>query len=406
MAISPLLILADDLTGAADTAARCCGVGLPALIYLQPPRPPLTPGVTAFTSDSRHLPPGAAAARVQELARPLQGQPGRWYKKIDSTLRGNIGSEIDALLDLLALPCAIVCPSFPAQGRGLEDGYLVAPNLPPRSLHLPSLLQEQSRRRIEAIPLATVRSGDFEEELAKALVRGAQLLVVDALADADLAQILMAVAAVIPEALLCGSAGLVGILAESMAGREAAGLTASSTACLAEDSSHEAREGVQVVLVVGSGSEMAHRQVEHLCSEEEVARLLLDSDSPTLAADDLPDRLPRLCLFHLPQPTPGAPLEGPLARRYAEQLGAAAVAFIEKSEPSLLILTGGDTAVSVLGRLGIDRLQVVAELLPGMPLCEGSANDGCSYRVIMKPGSFGDERTLVRLLALAGERGA
>jgi D-threonate/D-erythronate kinase len=405
MTISPLLILADDLTGAADTAARCCGVGLPALIYLQPPRPPLPPGVTAFTSDSRHLTAGAAAAQVQELARPLRGQPGRWYKKIDSTLRGNIGSEVDALLDLLEVPCAVVCPAFPAQGRGLEDGYLVAPGLPPRSLHLPTLLQEQSRRRVEAIPLATVRSGGLEGDLARALVRGAQLLAIDALSDADLAQILGAVAAVVPKALLCGSAGLVGVLAESMAGREAAGITASSTAWPAEDNGHhqQAQEGVQAVLVVGSGSGMAHRQVEFLCGEEEVTCLLLGGDAPTITADELPNRLPRLCLFHLPRPAPDAPLEGPLARRYAEQLGAAAVAFIEKTQPSLLILTGGDTAVSVLGRLGIDRLQVVAELLPGMPLCTGTTKGGRSYRVIMKPGSFGDERTLVELLALVGK---
>jgi D-threonate/D-erythronate kinase len=390
MPMLPLLILADDLTGAADSAARCRGAGLPAEIYLQPPRPPLVSGVTAFTSDSRHLLPTEAAARVQDLARPLQHQEARWYKKIDSTLRGNIGSELDALLDLLALPCALVCPAFPAQGRGLEDGYLVAPNLPPRSLHLPSILEAQSRRVVEAIPLAVVRGGLLAERLADALARGAQLLVVDALADEDLREILVAVQAVTPAALLCGSAGLVGVLAESAI---AAGPAVEDRGFIDEQA-----EVSGVLVVVGSGSEIAHRQMESLCSQETVTRLVLGSDSPLIPADKFPAHPQRLCLLHLPQPTPGAVLDGPLARRYAERLGEAAVAFIEKMQPSLLILTGGDTAVSVLGRLGIDKLQVVSELLPGMPLCTGTTKGGRSYRVIMKPGSFGDEKTLVELL--------
>jgi uncharacterized protein YgbK (DUF1537 family) len=70
-----LLILADDLTGAADCAARCRNAGMPASIALQDPTPPLPTGALAFTSDSRHLPPDAAARRVRILVTGLHDMP-------------------------------------------------------------------------------------------------------------------------------------------------------------------------------------------------------------------------------------------------------------------------------------------------------------------------------------------
>jgi uncharacterized protein YgbK (DUF1537 family) len=62
---------------------------------------------------------------------------------------------------------------------------------------------------------------------------------------------------------------------------------------------------------------------------------------------------------------------------------------------------GGDTAISVLARLGIQRLTVLRELLPGMPLTCGVDAAGVSHFVIMKAGSHGDETTLATLVARA-----
>ena len=90
-----LKILADDLTGAADTAARCRHFGMPATIFLDIPELPLPPGALAFTSDSRHLPADEAARQARNTAARLPRLNAQWYKKIDSTLRGNIGSELD-----------------------------------------------------------------------------------------------------------------------------------------------------------------------------------------------------------------------------------------------------------------------------------------------------------------------
>lgn len=382
--MKPLLVLADDLTGAADCAARCRHGGLHATIYLQLPQPSLPAGVIAFTSDSRHLSPTEAIRRIEEVAAPLASIDARWYKKIDSTLRGNLGEEIDALLTLLGLPCAVICPAFPAQGRGLENGYLIAPGLPASSISLPRRLAEGSSRPVEAIPLNAVRGEGLAARFDAAIARGSQLLAVDARADADLSQILDAVEAALPDALLCGSAGWLGALALRLGqhGPPAGKLVI-----------HRARN-LRAVLVVGSGSEMAHRQIETFCAARRVTRLIVDPAHGSAA--DLDPSHPTL--IQLPPPAPGAILDGPMARRWAEDLAAAAIPLIEQIEPQLLILSGGDTAFSVLARLGIDRLTVLVELLPGMPLCCGESSAGRSFFVIMKPGSFGDSETFLTLL--------
>jgi uncharacterized protein YgbK (DUF1537 family) len=385
LSMKPLLVLADDLTGAADSAARCHHGGLSATIYLGPPQPPLPTGVISFTSDSRHLPPTAAARRVETVVAPLVGMDARWYKKIDSTLRGNLGEELDTLFDLLDFPCAVVCPAFPAQRRGLADGFLVAPGLPASLISLPQRLREGSRRPVEAIPLAMVRADGLAAHLRAATARGSQLLTVDALTDNDLHHVLDAVESTLPDALLCGSAGLIGALA----------LRQSQTVASITRSVAQRQGDLRSLLVVGSGSEMAHRQIVALCTAHTVTRLIVDPDHSSSV--DL-DSISPISLIHLPLPAPDAILDGPMARRWAEELAAIAISLIERSKPELLILSGGDTAVHVLTRLGIDRLTVLAELLPGMPLCRGLSSTGGRYSIILKPGSFGDDETFLSLL--------
>src|SRR5688572_9723585 len=125
MSVPKLVILADDLTGAADSAARCVQAGLSAQIWLEPSPQVTHADVVALSTDSRFLPPEEAQQRVTECLAALTAWSGAtWYKKIDSTLRGNIGAEIDAMLAALSNSVAMICPSFPAQGRGLEGGKL------------------------------------------------------------------------------------------------------------------------------------------------------------------------------------------------------------------------------------------------------------------------------------------
>lgn len=402
-----LKILADDLTGAADTAARCRRFGLPATIFLDSPEMPLPQGALAFTSDSRHLTADAAAKSARKTAASLPALDARWYKKIDSTLRGNVGSELDALLELVDAPAAIVCPAFPAQRRWLRNGILTAPDFGVPAIHLPSLLREQSRHPVAALSIDEVRGVALATRL-KRLMRmrdsctgqGRLVIAVDAITDDDLDRLVKAQEEALPGALLCGSAGLVGALVRREAAKETFPALPVGRICTA---------GQTVLLVAGSGSEVAHRQIAHLlrCGDDNpqlgTSRLIVLPETDSAAAASLNPTRP-IWLLQQPQPQPNAVLDGPEARRRADHLARVGAAALARRPADVLLLVGGDTAMLFLRQLGAARLKVEQELLPGMPLCSGVI-DGRSTLIAIKPGRFGEEGTLVDLLGRVGLSG-
>lgn len=395
-----LKILADDLTGAADSAARCRRFGLPATIFVDIPNLALPPGALAFTSDSRHLTAEAAAKQTRKTAASLPAPDGLWYKKIDSTLRGNIGSEVDALLDLVDAPAAVVCPAFPAQGRGLRGGILTAPNLEPGVVHLPSLLREESRHPVGALTLAQVRGGDLAGNMQRLIqardgitAKERIVIAVDAITDDDLDRVVRAQQEGLPEALLCGSAGLVGALARRVGTEKGfPGLPAERLR----------PAGRSVLAVVGSGSDVAHRQIAFLlrtgrqAPHQAASRLIVVPETEAEATATLDPDQP-VWLLQQPRPQPGTVLEGTEARQRAEHLGRVSAAALARRPVDLLLLVGGDTAMPILKGLGVARLSVEEELLPGMPLCSADIN-GRQMLVVLKPGHFGEEGTLVALM--------
>jgi uncharacterized protein YgbK (DUF1537 family) len=105
-------------------------------------------------------------------------------------------------------------------------------------------------------------------------------------------------------------------------------------------------------------------------------------------------------LLHLPPPTTATALEGPTARAHAAALATVAAAFVARLAPPTILVVGGDTAVHLLQQLRMRRLQVLCELLPGMPLTSGLTEAGQAYQLILKAGNHGDETTLAQLWKL------
>lgn len=396
---SSLLILADDITGAADCAARCKQAGLPATILVGTPPRTLPAGAVSFSSDSRFLPPSAAAASVQRLFMRVQTEGGvhppiTWYKKIDSTLRGNIGAELAALLAVApAASCAVVSPAFPAQGRGLVDGYLVYEQAPAQSAHLPSLIRQQTDLPQALIHLDLVRAGvaQLAATLTAHAAAGVQIFVADAITEADLVTIYTATRQALPHAFYCGSAGLIGVIATASVAAQADRAPAAPSTSL--------QIAHPLVAVVGSGSRMAHRQLAQLRLQTSVDCYAVDPQQPDGRLSARTGRGGDL-VIHLPPPAENANLEGETARHYAALLAREAYHQIQQRHPQTLLLVGGDTSIHLLQLLGIQALTVEAEVLPGMPLTIGQSTDGQRYQVILKAGNHGDDQTLVTLLAL------
>src|SRR2546428_804630 len=213
----PLTIVADDLTGACDTGALFAARGpVPVTVW---PDPPLRAPVSVVDTESRALDPADAARRVTAVARNVARS--RFFKKIDSTLRGPIGAEVDALLRATSCPTALVCPALPAEHRVVVERVLIVGAVPvaetavaedptfPRAAgtsNVVDLLRPQLDRPLAWIPLGRVREGG--SPLVARLVRLAGMVIVaDAETDADLDTLIEAVLELAPPPLLLGAAG-------------------------------------------------------------------------------------------------------------------------------------------------------------------------------------------------------
>jgi uncharacterized protein YgbK (DUF1537 family) len=220
--------------------------------------------------------------------------------------------------------------------------------------------------------------------LDRRIEQGETLLVVDALTDSDLESIVDATRA--GDVLLCGSAGMVKPLTARLPTQESGVRRTPSLVAPGP-----------ILAVVGSGSEIAHAQVGQVASAGAMRVRTLNKSWHEV------DLVGAQChpvgdwLLHLAPPPSGASLEGAVARAEAARLADLTFAAVDRLQPAVLLVVGGDTSTYVLRRLGIERLAVAEELLPGVALTFSAGRNEERRAVVLKPGNFGDVDTLVTL---------
>jgi uncharacterized protein YgbK (DUF1537 family) len=328
-----LTIVADDLTGACDSGALFAGKG-PVTVTVWPRSAPDAP-VRVVDTESRRLRSSAAADRVRAVA--ADGR-GRWFKKIDSTLRGPIGAEVEALVDVVAAPGALVCPAFPAQGRVVRERELLVHGEARSSVV--KLLRPQLRAPIAWIPLAQVRAG--VAALAERIGRFAgTVAVADAETDDDLAALVEAALEHEPSPLLVGAAGLAGALARRL------GLLAERPAM------PRARRWL---VLVGSRHPVSRRQADE--ARRAGLRVLT---------------------------TPETDARGAAAAVVARE----ARGLLEAGAVDLVAVTGGATALALFEALAAEGIDLVGAPREGLALGHLRAPRFPALPIVTKAGGFG-----------------
>ncbi|MCD5972921.1 four-carbon acid sugar kinase family protein [Pseudomonas quasicaspiana] len=389
--LSGLLIIADDLSGAADCAAGFAK-RLSTEIVLDTETASSTAAVVAVDVDSRRLDPGTAAKANSAVLQQRQYANRALYKKIDSTLRGNVASEIAALQALRGL--AIVAPAFPAMGRTTQDsvqlinGISVALSDVWRNENLQgtgNLLESLSAEglRCVSINLDTLRDETaLSNALDQALRSNVQALICDALTDTDLQRLARATAPLYRQLFWVGSAGLAHHLPEAL------GLPASG------DMNVQGRS--PVLTVIGSMSQHSQQQARTLA--EHSGCFCLEIDAATLLDPSRHEQREQLITLLYLRLAKGEDSLLTLSQEerdpsVAAQLSSALAAWLEPviAVTGSLIATGGETARAILTAAGIGRLEVQGELAPGVVLSRTETG----LNVVTKAGAFGQPDTLL-----------
>lgn len=398
-------IIADDLTGACDTALGLHGAGHQALVALRGAALLPDAAAVALDADSRDLPLDEAYARTRRGAELLlaAGAP-LLYKKVDSTLRGAVGRELDALLAATAAEAVVLAPAFPAAGRLVRAGRLLvagtpldatpfATGLPLRSAVVAEVVAATAHSTVAGLAISPALAGPaaLRAALQQGIDLGARILIVDATTDADLAT-LAAVLVGRPHWLAAGSAGLAeqlaALLPRSQPAAPSAQIRAAGPVLALVGSRHPvARAGLAALGARMLVLELDGRALLGPTGEHEVA-MAAATLGQWLAAG-------RHAALTLAPPSAERPDDPSAARDVATRL-AQVVATLPVRLGGL-IATGGSTAAAALAALGTTSLAVLGGVEPGVPLLQ--ASDGPKgLLVVTKAGGFGNSLTLVRAL--------
>lgn len=425
---TPVLVIADDFTGANDAGSGLAQAGarVHVLFSSEDLLDTSVADVWVISTDSRAVSAEEAAGRTAAVVRQHETfvRQGWLFKKIDSTLRGNIGAEVRAALAASGKKRALIVPAVPRLGRVTRNGkvevngvalidteYASDPKTPVISARILTQLEIDGSE----IDLATLRSDRFPARLAEQ--QG--VLVIDAEQESDIALILAAAAQLDETPLLVGAAGLSDALGAQLSVHCRTGSLEKQSDALS------ACAAAPVLAVIGSMSVSAQQQIAQLAAQRDIT--LVDVDIRQLFAQPCwPERaswaeqaaaalragrhtvirtcqradqrheIDALCQQH--QMT-----RQQLGEAICQFLGELTLTLCRTQRPAGLYLSGGDVAIAVaqaLGASGFHIQGIVAGCVPhGLLL-----NSEFTLPVMTKAGGFGDENTLVAAIRFIEEK--
>jgi uncharacterized protein YgbK (DUF1537 family) len=410
-------IIADDLSSATDCGAQVVRSDLSVVVPLRGyslPTQSHTAQVISIDTDSRSLTADLAYSKVQAATQQLVADG--WthiFKSVDSTLRGNIGAEIEAVMDVVQPDCAVIAPAFPKYGRTTVNGvqYLhgrplhetefgTDPTAPVRDANIARRLGEGITRKAGRLTLQQLRSGFAEIKMAVQGLReqGIELIVVDIAEQEDLERICRALAETEMRIVWVGSTGLAEFVPLAF------GL---SSAAYTSHQNHKI-DSRPALALVGSASETTREQLRFAQINHELNIIPLDpahvlqndsseveeANSKLRAAIEVGQDVALVVRSSREEIAAtqqlGAALNlsaAQVAQQIVDALAKLACRFIYENRISGIVATGGDTANALCNALGAQALEILGEVEAGIPIMRVLGEQ--SLPLVTKAGGFG-----------------
>ncbi len=419
-------IIADDLTGANDTALQFYNQGAKTKILLdsgyKPERKDITE-VWAISSESRNCNVEESLKRVEKSVRTFADNFSfeYYYKKIDSTLRGHIALETLVMLDILEYDAAIIIPAFPQEGRITVGGYhllkgipigrteiAMDPHSPILESHIPTLLKSQLNENqkdiIGTLDLKTVMNGagPILIKINELINEGKKLIVADSTSITDIEQIALAVQKCDKKLLPAGTA---------------AGAQVFGKFWLADIESE--REILKLpklpkLIISGTATQITAEQIRKLEQSDdynnvnfiplEVRDILCGID------DELVSRIVQnlksgvtVCIHtsHLLTNFDGFSDDSDMAELTKEKFSSMITDYLAEltkqvlSEiKTVLITLGGETSYKCCSKIDSRMLRLMDEVAPAISICL----DYNGQWIVTKSGNLGKSKTLIEIL--------
>lgn len=419
-------IIADDLTGANDTALQFHQRGANTKILLDSdctPKVKAGTEVWALSSESRNVPSEEALARLEKAVKTFQENFtfDYYYKKIDSTLRGHIALETLRMVELLEYDAAIIIPAFPQEGRITVGGYHLAkgvpigrteiaidPHSPITESHVPTLLRSQLKEAdaelVGTIDLRTVMmgAGPVLMRINDLIKAGKKLIVADATSITDIEQIVLAINKCEKKILPTGTAATAQVISKYwLAGieKESVSLSVGTFPRLIVSGTATQITANQIVKLEQSDDfenvnfiPLETKDILEGVKDELVERILTNLKSGVTVCVHTSNLIANFDGFS--EDSFNAELtKEKLAGMITDYLAELTKAVTDRIEV-ILITLGGETSYKCCKAINSNELKLVDEAAPAISIC----SDINRKWIITKSGNLGNSNTLIEIL--------
>lgn len=419
-------IIADDLTGADDTALQFHLRGANTQILLDPeilPENKKSTQVWAIPTETRNIDAHTAYERVKQATKILSESLGveYFYKKMDSTLRGHIAVEALAMLEVLEWDAAVIIPAFPQEGRTTIGGYHLLrgipiertefardPRFPIYESHIPTILKNELQNQqddiVDLIELKTVikGAGPILKKMNELIEKGVKLIVVDAISVTDIEQVVLAMEKSAHNILPCGSAGCAQVLGNIW---------------LPEMENHQQEKTIPSIpklVVSGSATQSTAAQILKLQDDDDIDNTyfinLKMEDILEGVNDEIVQRVSEnlikdnVVVVHTSDLTVDSKIisqilfDNELSKnQFISKIGDYLACLTKKvlfNRDAILITIGGETSFRCCRAINSNSLQIIDAICPAIPLCL----DTKAQWIVTKSGNLGNSNTLIDIL--------
>ena len=427
--------VADDLTGATTTGVLLARSKARTAVFFNEEAAEKTEGIDELdailiSSNSRPLPANEAYDKVKSATIALKKMGVEYFsKRIDTTLRGGVGVEIDAMLDQMKEgTVAVVVPAMPQSRRILVGGYSVIDGValintpvaqdvrtPVKENYIPRLLDGQTRRKVGLVTLDKVLAGEevIEEALAEQKKAGCEVIVVDGITLEDVENIAKACINLRWDVVAVDPGPFTSKLAFY---RELISAEEPNIPPQADEA------GKTVLIAAGSATPVTKKQMEILCQDPRHVRVSVEPlpliEGGDVALDEVfkavnkaaelleSDNQPRAILFETAlhgellnldeEDNKRHYADGMSANRINAGLGMIISQLLEKvgkEKVAGLYTTGGDTMVNVCYQLGVECIEVMDYVIPQTDVGRLVGSKYSGLPVVGKGGLTGNDNT-------------
>ena len=419
-------IIADDLTGANDTALQFQQRGASTKILLDSdciPKVKAGTEVWALSSESRNVPADVAISRVEKAVNTFSENFSfdYYYKKIDSTLRGHIALETLTMLNILEYDAAIIIPAFPQEGRITVGGYHLAkgvpigrtemaidPHSPITESHVPTLLKnqlgEEAAEIVGTIDLRTVMNGagPILMRINEQINEGKRLIVADATSLTDIEQIALAINKCDKKLLPTGTAAGAQVLSKYWL----AGIEKEET---------ELHIGnLPTLIVSGTATQITAGQIKKLEQSDDYENINFIALETNEILNGINDYLVERIINNLKSGVTVCVHTSDLVANFdgfsedsfnaeltRDKFAGMITDFlailtkkITENIKVLLITLGGETSYKCCKAIDSNELQLIDEVAPAISICSDINHNW----IITKSGNLGNSNTLIEIL--------